>query len=533
MFSRHSWRLAQAAAGVAALAIYALRLDHAAGLIVDDAWYMVLAKALAQGDGYKLISAAGGAILPAVPPGFPMLLAPVFWLGPSFPDNIAWLKGVSIVAMVATGPASYWYFVRHRKLRPSLAAILSFAVVTMPAFVFLATSTVMADCVFTLAQVVTVVWLERGARHDQSAKSVVVAGVLAAATFLIRTAGVALIVAGVAYLIKERLWMRAAVFAAVVAVCVTPWLLYAQAHQPTPEQRLAHGGAIAYSYAELLSMSHTGDPASPRVSAASLADRVVRNAVNILGRDLGAIVMPGLYRGPDESGQEVISVGGSEGTQVSGMGGARAIMAVSFAISAIILIGFAGLARSGVTVAELLVPIALAMILLVGAQSYRYVLPLAPFLLLYFWRGADATCALVVRAVWASTPRARAGRVVLLAIVGLNLIDHAIYIRIKNTTSSSEWVQLARETDEVLVWMNQNLHDTAAVASTNPGLVFLRTGRTAYAPTNLLTDWPRWQAHGVRYVVALRKVGLPAARLGYEVRFQTRRQGFWIIETAP
>ena len=46
---RASWRRRSLLAIVAA--IYVLRLDDAAGLIVDDAWYIVLAKALADGDG--------------------------------------------------------------------------------------------------------------------------------------------------------------------------------------------------------------------------------------------------------------------------------------------------------------------------------------------------------------------------------------------------------------------------------------------------------------------------------------------------
>ena len=39
-------------------ALYAARLDTAAGLYVDDAWYVVLAKAIAQGDADMAI--AGG-----------------------------------------------------------------------------------------------------------------------------------------------------------------------------------------------------------------------------------------------------------------------------------------------------------------------------------------------------------------------------------------------------------------------------------------------------------------------------------------
>ena len=68
------------AIGLAVLAIYILRLDHAAGLYVDDAWYIVLAKALWHGDGFRLISSAATPILPAFPPGFAMILAPVVGL---------------------------------------------------------------------------------------------------------------------------------------------------------------------------------------------------------------------------------------------------------------------------------------------------------------------------------------------------------------------------------------------------------------------------------------------------------------------
>ena len=50
-----------------------------AGLFTDDALFIVLAKSLAQGDGFRLISSTTP-ILPAYPPGFPMLLAPLVWL---------------------------------------------------------------------------------------------------------------------------------------------------------------------------------------------------------------------------------------------------------------------------------------------------------------------------------------------------------------------------------------------------------------------------------------------------------------------
>jgi len=78
-------RVGAAAAIAAVAAVYVLRLDSAAGLYVDDAWYIVLAESLWRGEGFRLISSATTPILPAFPPGFPLILAPIVGLFPSFP----------------------------------------------------------------------------------------------------------------------------------------------------------------------------------------------------------------------------------------------------------------------------------------------------------------------------------------------------------------------------------------------------------------------------------------------------------------
>src|SRR5215813_1053102 len=85
------------------LAIYILRLDQVVGMVVDDAWYVLLAKALATGQGYRIINAPGAQIMPLYPPGFPFLLSFVFRIAPQFPENYWLLKAVSIAAMMGTG----------------------------------------------------------------------------------------------------------------------------------------------------------------------------------------------------------------------------------------------------------------------------------------------------------------------------------------------------------------------------------------------------------------------------------------------
>ena len=516
---RRSWA---AAITAAVAAIYLLRLDRAAGLIVDDAWYILLARALAQGDGFKLISSATAQILPAVPPGFPMLLAPVFLIQPLFPDNLMLLKAISVGAMFGVGAVFYRYLVRERGSAATQAAGVAVVTVLTPAFVFLATSTVMAECVFTLAQLVTIVLLER-TRRDAPAqwRGAAYAGVMAAAAMLTRTAGLAVVVAGALYLIKEKTWSRAVAFVAAAMLCLMPWLTYSAMHAPTAAERSDHGGPIAFAYADLLSMRRPGDPAAGRASAGDLPARVARNLVNVFGRDLGGVIVPVFFRGPNESGQEVVSLGGGAGLTAASMGSAPATVAITFGLGAIVLVGFAVALRRRVTSAELLVVVSIAMVVLTAGRTFRYVLPLAPFVWLYFFDG--------LRLI--TQRRDAVVRVAMLVLVVLQLQDHLQYIVIKaRATPPPEWIADANEVDDLFTWMNRNLIDPGAVVTTNPGLVFLRTGRKTLVSEYPARNWPRWKASGVRYIVSVRTIDPPPAVLGFKTLYESPRRSLFVLE---
>jgi len=158
-----STRVAGALALGLALVVYVLRLDLVVGQYVDDAWYVLLAQAIASGQGYHLISAPTPAlalILPFSPPGFPLALALVAAVTPAFPANVLALKLVSVLAMIGVGVLSAVYY-RDRSLPAPFATALALVVVITPAFVFLATSTVMSEPLFTLAELAAVVLVSR------------------------------------------------------------------------------------------------------------------------------------------------------------------------------------------------------------------------------------------------------------------------------------------------------------------------------------------------------------------------------------
>jgi len=488
-------------------AIYALRLDDAAGLIVDDAWYIVLAKALASGEGYRLISSATIPVMPSVPPGFPAVLAPVFLIAPTFPGNLALLKFISIVAMAGVGACCWIDFTRHRGVANGQAMLLAAIVVLTPAFVFLATSTVMAECVFSVALMLAVLAVERVIRGQPAQLRVaVLAGVALAAAVLIRTAGMAAIAAAVAYLVVHRRWRQLAICAITMAACVLPWQIYAAANAPSPADSFSHGGTIAYSYRELLQMARPGD-VRVTVTPGEIAVRGVRNVAGIATRDVGAIIAPALVRGAHESGQEVVSVGPpGRGS----MGAATGTMVISVLLSLVIAAGVVR-SRAWFSLPALLVAATVAMIAAVGAETYRYVVPLTPFLVLFFWRGL---------------PHPSLARIAVLCVLGLHLMDHVLYVRAK-VNGDADWLADARDVEHVLATLSEQ--PPGAVASTNPGLVFLRTHRKGVALAYAEQNWEFWSAAGVRYLVALRSLEPPTLARDSQMLLETKRHR-WIVK---
>lgn len=490
-------------------AVYLLRLDPYAGLLLDDAWYMVLGKSLSMGEGFRLISSSAAPIMPSVPPGFPALLSIVFRLSPSYPDNVWLLKAVSIVAMAGVGAACWYDFTRHRQVPRDQALWMAAAVVLVPAFVFLATSTVMAEGVFTLAQLLTVIAAERAMRGGAAdARGPITAGILAAATTLVRTAGLAAVVASLVYFLLNRRWRQAAVFAVTVAAFLLPWQLYATANAPTQEERLAHGGTIAFSYEQLIAMERPG-AVDTSVSSERFLLRGARNLGDMVTRDIGAVFLPVLFRGPAESGEEVISVGRpGRGS----MGGAMGTMIISGIVAAVMLAGVARTSAWG-SLPALLVAASIAMVATVGSQTIRYVVPLAPFLVLFLWRG-----------VW----HPPAARILLLTVLGFQAIDHVGFLRAR-ATSTPYWIADARDIEEVLDWMSANLTEPGSMVSSNPGLVYLRTGRKGVALAFPDRNLERWKQSGIRYVAALRSTDSWAGAKAGKVLLQTKGR-LWIVE---
>jgi hypothetical protein len=496
-------------AGALVLAVYLLRLDHIVGIVGDDAWYALLGRTLARGGGFLQPNTPTPGQLPYLPPGFPLLLAPLWYVAPVFPTNVLVLKALSVAAMFATAGLTYAYSRAHTEWSRELSLIVAVAVALVPSLVFLTTSTLMSDCVFLAVQLATLVALERWSTRTGT----VVAGVGAAVAMLMRSIGITVPVGAVVYLCLTHQWRRAALLTVVVVVSLTPWQIYASRHAPTDAQM--GNGETLLSYRRVFWQQWAGDSKAGTATLRDLPLRIGQNTADVITRDVVALVAPSLLRGAHQSGLEVLGVG-SYGT-LGPMGNGVGTMIASTALFLLIGLGWVRAVQRRLSLAEIVVPLSLALIVAWPYWTFRFVLPLAPFLLVYLVDG--------LRAV--SPAASRVPVLAMLGVVGLSLLDHGEYIA-RARIDQPDWSIYAEDTDMVLAWLQQHPAD-GVIATSNPALVYLRTG-TPTIQLEGLVDRAVLKARSVRYVVWIHPAGMPVPADQGLVRYVSPRCAYWVLE---
>ncbi len=503
--------------------VYLARLDRVVGLVVDDAWYVLLAKALATGQGYTIINSPTPGIRPFYAPFFPALLAVFYRLSSGFPGNLWLLKSVSIAAMFGAGMLAYFYFRRVRLTPPFVALGIAAATVFYPALVFLATSSVMSECVFTLLQLGALILIERcvAERAGQAAlKFAALGAVLVAAAFLTRPAGLGLLLGSLLYLfketwVKEKLTRPLLIVVAIVTLLAGPWVIYSRLYAPTPEQRAEQGANIVQPYTTQFWQKVAGAPQEGTLTFDDLPERLWTNLSEIGKYDIGGIAFYALFR-PLEPGERMRV--GAEGR------------GLSLLLAALALFGYVMTVRQRLTLAEIVTPLALIISISWGWEQFRLLLPLVPLLLYYLLIGVKGFGDLyqMLTREPAGPQEWLSATALIWLIVALNLYSNNQYIQKKNDPSPAyqlKWLKAFDENEAVIKYAGANLAKEAVLATQNPALVHLYTGHKTVASDDPAGAWENWKKLGVRYLVRTSPfpLGQPEAS---ETKFNTiHRQG--------
>lgn len=149
--------LAIALAVIVVIAACAVVTFGVCGAYHDDAIYVITAKALAEGRGYRLIDLPGAPRQTKYPVLYPVLLALVWRVWPAFPDNLLAMQGLSIATAAIAIAATFLYVVRIQRCEPLTAAFAVALCATSPTFVYYTTQT-LSEIPFLVA-LVAALWV--------------------------------------------------------------------------------------------------------------------------------------------------------------------------------------------------------------------------------------------------------------------------------------------------------------------------------------------------------------------------------------
>ncbi|MGE5216350.1 MAG: hypothetical protein ACM3SP_05015 [Chloroflexota bacterium] len=420
------------------------------GLFHDDAVYSVVAKALYQGDGYRIIS------LPSAPPQtkypflYSYLLSWLWAVAPNFPQNIVVLKALNCALLAVIFVLSVDFY--RRRFPGAKFAALCFAVlVCANPIIFTFTDYTVSDLLYVVLALGALTLFDGSAGASASTAKILFLAALSGLACLTRLAAVPLVLAGAVVSFIGRGWRGARCYCGGVALFILPWFLWVYYHgEHSANPLFAYYSAYDFSGAKSAAIGAwlTGEWTV-----------VAGNARYLLGSLDFLFLLPLMpWLAPFIVGLTLI------GAMVS--------------------------ARRDELFAWTFFLVSLALLLIWPFHPGRYVAPLVPLLVLFLFRGMGAVehwiqsrsgeesiASLAAKLVWAP--------VLLLFLLDGVWLSSYFLIRDEQTTRALYGSRVAygwRGFEESFAWVRANTQSDVLLATAYDPMYFLYTGRRAIRP---------------------------------------------------
>lgn len=211
--------------GAAVLAVGVALVDGLpVGVTNDDGMYVILAKSLATGHGYRWLNLPGTPAATHFPPGYPAVLALLWRVAPAFPANVVLFKLANALFMTVAAAATFSLSRTRLELSDAAAAALTLGA-TLGIPMLTLSTIVMSEALFLAFLMPTLLVAERLCDEKGRLADVFALACLAALATLVRTHGVALIAAIMLVLVLRRRYREAALVTGVVFAILGPWQL--------------------------------------------------------------------------------------------------------------------------------------------------------------------------------------------------------------------------------------------------------------------------------------------------------------------
>jgi hypothetical protein len=436
--------------GATAFLYYSAFQPERFGFYRDDSLYVVMARALATGQGYRIISIPNEPIQTKSPPVYPFLLSLIWKLKPQFPQNLTAMMLLTISIAIAFLGLTYRYLIKHA-YATRWQAIIVIGLTAINWRTIVLASGIYSEMVYAALSVAALYLAEKyGKTPDNWALGSAV-GVVTGLAFLTRSAGLALLPAMALYFFIRR--ERKGVLPIIIAsMLVFAWMGWGYLNSPTIEN--SNSGSYE-SYLQTLCALLDKEGQSGIVALLSV---IARNALGLILISIPVVCLGLAY---------------------------ESVLYFGFAFL-FIAAGFYRQSRARLRLMHIYVVTYLAVHLLWPFTSYdRFLMPLLPFLLLFLLIEGESMLALIRKSLTAQTNavgRASAGFIclALFVAVGASLYNYGLGVyRSLGLATLNKVNRPSTDDAGAIEWVTSNTDPGDVLICYRDPLYYLHTGRKA------------------------------------------------------
>lgn len=416
------------------------------GVYHDDGVFVINAKAIAEGNGYRLINLPGSPKQTRCPVLYPLFLAAIWKSFPSFPQNIFVLKfATSIMAALALG-LFYIYLIRFGYCPRYTAFLSCILCLTIPDFLYFSTN-IMSEMPFLFLVVVSLLVMESGAEKDLITRGEsFFLGILLSLVFLCRSAGLVIIFSGALYLWRQKhvfpKW-----FLLGSAFLILPWFFWIY------EANRDINGTFS-AYPDYLSWVVEFGPIAP----------LNIFSTNVLNAFWSSIAYP------------------ISGISEAFDGNSIWVLNVIFVFTGAVLWVAIFIPKGRSTSSKLFLSFYFLLICAWPWPPNRYLIPIMPFIVVYFFTGTG-----IVLENFLSTNISRLSIIIIFSVlISLNSVKVLEAINIQEATNypflgSSNTIRW-KSFENIFSWIKRNTDQGEIVAYGLDTMNYLYTGRSGFRP---------------------------------------------------
>jgi 4-amino-4-deoxy-L-arabinose transferase-like glycosyltransferase len=198
----------------------------------DDSIYVTTAKAMASGQGYRIVSLPYEPAQTKYPPFYPFLLSLIWRANSHFPQNLSLMIWLSIATTLVFLAITFRYLITQGYATPWQASIVV-AMTAFNAWTIVFSTSVVSEMLYAMLSVAGLYLAERYEKGSRRWLGGAGLGVVLGLAVMTRTSGISLVCAVAAYLVVRRLWRRALLPVAIASLFVIGWSTWCHFNRTT------------------------------------------------------------------------------------------------------------------------------------------------------------------------------------------------------------------------------------------------------------------------------------------------------------